>query len=51
MSRSVINWVVVALIAAVVTVLPVLACPVIASLLLVIRVLILADFVYVLFTL
>ena len=51
MPRSVINWIVVALIAAVVTVLQVLAGPVIAILMIAIRVLILAAFVYFLYTL
>lgn len=51
MSRSVVNWVVVALIAAVITVLQVVAGPVIAILMLAIRVLILAAFAYFLFTL
>jgi hypothetical protein len=51
MSRTVINWVVVGLIAAVITVLQVLAGPVIAILLIAVRVLILAALVYFLYTL
>ncbi len=51
MPRSALNWVVVALIAAAVTVLQVLAGPVIAILMIAIRVLILAAFVYFLYTL
>jgi len=51
MSRSAINWVVVGLIAAVITVLQVLAGPVIEILLIVVRVLILAAFAYFLYTL
>ena len=51
MPRSAVNWIVVAVIAAAITVLQVLAGPVIAILLIAIRVLILAAFVYFLFTL
>ena len=51
MSRSAVNWIVVGLIAAVITVLQVLAGPVIEILLIVVRVLILAAFAYFLYTL
>ena len=51
MSRSAVNWIVVGLIAAVITVLQVLAGPVIEILLIAVRVLILAAFAYFLYTL
>ncbi len=51
MPRSAINWVVVGLIAAIITVLQVLAGPVIEILLIVVRVLILAALAYFLYTL